>query len=98
MAFEKYLKNVKYANKNDSWNIEGTLQNGHYKFDTRPIKNNVKIGFFNTKADKMVFDLKNQYVIVDINELHKYIKERNIKDVDLQSLISSLEWNIILEK
>ena len=46
----------------------------------------------------MVFDLKNQYVIVDIKELLKYIKDRNIKDVDLQSLISNLEWNIILKK
>ena len=98
MEFKEFLKNIKYPNKKQSWNIEGTLENGHYKFDTRPIQNNVKIGSFQSKADKMVFDLKDQFINVDTEELHQYLKEKNLKEVHLQSLISDLEWNIILPK
>ena len=96
--FKDYLKNIEYPKKQDSWNIAGTLNNGFYKFDTRPIKDNIKIGNFKTKADKMVFDIKDQWIIIDIEELHRYLKENNLKDVDLQSLISKLDWNIILPK
>jgi oligoribonuclease NrnB/cAMP/cGMP phosphodiesterase (DHH superfamily) len=100
--FYSKLKNCKLANlkqrKTELWDVEGILHNQKYKFDLRPIKNNAKIGSFKTKADKMVFDIKDQYIIVDIEELHQYLKEKNIKDVHLQDLISKLEWNIILPK
>ena len=46
----------------------------------------------------MVFDIKNQYIIVDIEELHLYLKKNNVKKVYLESLISELDWNIILPK
>ena len=46
----------------------------------------------------MVFELKDQFIIVDTEELHQYLKEKNLKEVHLQSLISDLEWNIILPK
>ena len=72
--------------------------NQKLKFDLRPLKNNSKIGSFKTKADKMVFDIKNQYIIVDIEELHLHLKNNNVKKVYLESLISELDWNIILPK
>ena len=46
----------------------------------------------------MVFNIKNEYVIVDVEELHQYLKENNLKEVHLQNLIFKLEWNIILPK
>jgi len=85
----------------ESWHVEGILKdrsNEKLKFDLRPIKNNMKTGTFKSKADKMVFDIKNQWIIVDIEELHEYLKENDLKNVHLDSLISKLDWNIILPK
>jgi hypothetical protein len=100
--FYSKLKNYKLANlkqrKTELWNVEGILHNQKFKFDTRPIQNNNKIGNFKTKADKMVFDIEDQYIIVDIEELHQYIKENNTKDLKLNDLISKLEWTIFIPK
>ena len=101
----EFLTDVKKATpaqkKKELWDIEGILKdrlNQKFKFDLRPIKNNIKIGSFKTKADKMVFDLKNKYVIVDVEELHQYIKKNKLKDLNLENLIFELEWNIIIPK
>jgi hypothetical protein len=83
------------------WDVEGIIEgisNQVFKFDLRPLKNNVKGGNFNTKADKMVFDVKDQWIIVDVDELHNYLQENNLKKVQLEDLLSKLEWNIILPK
>jgi len=100
--FIKKLKEVKKATatqkKKELWDVEGILHNQTFKFDLRPIKNNGKVGSFKSKADKMVFDIKNQWIIIDIEELHQYLKEKDMKEVHLQNLISKLDWNIILPK
>ena len=100
--FIKKLKEVKKATatqkKKELWDVEGILHNQPFKFDLRPIKKNAKIGTFKTKADKMVFDMENEWVIVDIEELHQYLKENKLKEVHLQDLLSRLDWNIILPK
>ena len=100
--FESKLKEVNFPSKQqrlkELWDVEGILHNQKFKFDLRPIKNNIKIGSFNTKADKMVFDMKDKWIIVDIEELHKYLKENDMKNVHLESLISDLDWNIVLNK
>jgi hypothetical protein len=44
----------------------------------------------------MVFDIKNQWIIVDVDEMHTYLKEHKLKKVPLENLISQLDWNIIL--
>ena len=97
-SFKHYLKNIKYPTKKDSWDIAGNLNNGFYKFDTRPITNNVKISRFDTEADKIVFDVDNKYILVDTEELITYLKKHNIEDVNLQDLIFELDWNIVLLK
>ena len=101
----EFLTDIKYATsiqrKKELWDVEGILKNRlnqKLKFDLRPIKNNNKIGSFHTKSDKIVFDIKNQYIIIDVEELHQYLKENNVKEVHLQDLISKLEWNLILPK
>ena len=103
--FSTYLTEIKYPSRQqmikEFWHVEGILKdrsNEKLKFDLRPIKNNMKTGTFKSKADKMVFDIKNQWIIVDIEELHEYLKENNLKNVHLDSLISKLDWNIILPK
>ena len=53
---------------------------------------------FKTKADKIVYDINNQYIIVDVEELHNYLKENSLKVVKIEDLISKLDWNIILPK
>ena len=105
LDFSKYLIDINKATQEERtkelWDLEGILKdrlNQKLKFDLRPLKNNSKIGSFKTKADKMVFDIKNQYIIVDIEELHLHLKNNNVKKVYLESLISELDWNIILPK
>ena len=86
--FYNKLKDKKLASQNQKkkelWDVEGVLHNQSFKFDLRPLKNNIKIGNFKTKADKMVFDMKDQYIIVDIEELHQYLKQHELKDVHLK--------------
>lgn len=80
------------------WDVEGILNNQKYKFDLRPIKNNHKIGFFKSKADKMVFDIKDQWIIVDVEELHEYLKKNKIKEINLNELLPNLDWTLFLAK
>jgi|TARA_R110000803_G_scaffold183610_1_gene245979 hypothetical protein len=102
LGFINKLKDSTLANlkqkKYELWDVEGVLNNQKFKFDLRPLKNNTKGGSFKTKADKMVFDRKDQFIIVDTEELHQYLKENKLKEVHLQDLLSKLEWNIVLPK
>jgi len=102
VSFINKLKEVKHATQNQKikelWDVEGILNNQPFKFDLRPLKNNLKKGSFKTKADKMVFDIKNQYIIVDVEELHVFLKEKKISKVNLVDLLDSLDWNIVLNK
>jgi len=101
--FKNYLEDIEYPSekeKNELWNIAGILKNRlnqKLKFDTRPIvKEGFKSGSFKSKADKMVFYLNKKWVIVDVEELHQYIKENKVKDIHLEELIKKLDWNIVL--
>jgi len=100
--FHNKIKNIKFANlkqrKTELWDVEGILHNQKFKFDTRPIKNNIKIGSFKSKADKIVLDMKDKYIIIDTEELYQYIKKNNLKDLELNDLISKLEWTIFMAK
>jgi hypothetical protein len=101
----QFLENITLATpkqrKQELWDVEGILKNRSnekLKFDLRPLSNNKKAGSFNTKADKMVFDIKNEYIIVDVKELIDYIKNNHSNVVQLEDLLSKLEWNIVLPK
>ena len=100
--FKKLLIDIKEATpnqkKNELWDVEGILHNQKFKFDLRPLSNNAKQGSFKTKADKIVYDIKDQYIIVDVEELHKHLKDNSLKVVQLEDLLSKLEWNIVLPK
>ena len=86
MKFVNLLLAVNYPTSNQQkqelWDVEGIIKkhsNQKFKFDLRPLKNNIKKGFFKTKADKMVFDIKDQYIVVDVEELHEYLKDKELK-------------------
>ena len=105
IKFEDKLESIEYPKNDKSWNIAGIIkgQNGFYRFDTRPIQKTKqgeigKYSSFKTKADKIVFEAKDQWVIVDVEELHQYLKKQNLKKVYLQYLIFKLDWNIVLPK
>ena len=90
----------------EHWNISGILKknsNQEFKFDVRPMfqMSNNQLGKKATtasKADKIVFETDKDWMIIDVIELHTYIKEHKLKIVQLEDLISKLEWNIILPK
>lgn len=88
--------------KEELWDVSGILKdrsNQEFKFDLRPLNKDLsKKGSFKTKADKMVFETTSEWILVDIEELHNYIKQHELKIVELEQLISKLDWNIILPK
>jgi hypothetical protein len=107
--FERNLTEVIKASSiqktKELWDIEGIIKNKSnqkFKFDLRPLVkfkgDTGKGGSFKSKADKMVFDIKDQWIIVDTEELFNYLQENNLKKVQLEDLLSKLEWNIILPK
>ena len=108
--FLKNLIDIEWPSKKQEmeelWTVSGILKeryNKKFKFDLRPIskfKDNDfgKTASFNSKADKMVFDIEDQWIIIDMEEMHSFIKDKKIKDVNLIDLIQNLEWNVIILK
>jgi len=96
--FKDFLTNIEYPKSKSSWDIAGVIKgkNGFYRFDTKPLKNNAKAGSFKTKADKIVFEYKKKYTVLDVEELHQYLKDNSKRVVDIEELASKLEWCIIL--
>ena len=91
--------------KQEIWDVEGRLKNANqiFKFDIRPIKPvnkgiSEKIGYFNTKADKIVFEAKDHWIVFDTEELHEYIKSGEKRDFNLDELLNNLSWNLIIDK
>lgn len=90
----------------ENWNISGILKNfsnENLKFDVRPmvkIANNLfeKRSKLSNKADKIVFETSNKWIIVDNNELKKYILHNKINVVHIDDLIKNLEWNKFINK
>jgi hypothetical protein len=103
--FAKYLDSVEYPKKSSSWNIAGIIkgQNAFYYFDVKGVTKKskgraYKKGSLKTEADKMVFESKDQWIILDIKEINKYVKKNKLKDLELNDLISNLDWTIIINK
>ena len=103
--FKDNLENIEYPSQKKSWDVAGIIKghNGFYKFDTRPLQKTKegelgKYSSFNSEADKMVFETKDKWIIVDLEELHVYLKNNKLKKVYLQDLIFKLDWNITISK
>ena len=102
---EEYLKNIEWNIENDQWQVSGILNrlsNEHLKFDIRFLKdfNDKKGKLINSKsnADKVLFEDDENWILVDTQELIKHMKEHSLKEIKLEELIKSIEWNIILPK
>ena len=103
--FAKHLTAIEYPKEKTSWNIAGILKdkNAFYKFDVRdmfklPDGTPAQKGRTDTKADKMVLEMEDKWVILDLEELHKYINKNKLNKVYFNDLMSKLEWTILLNK
>ena len=101
---EQYLSNIKWEN-NEQWQVEGIikkLSNQYLKFDIRFLKNFTdkkgKLINSESQADKVLFEDDKNWILVDTQELIKYMKDHSLKEVKLEELIKSIDWNIILPK
>ena len=105
--------NISFVNEcitNASWyegngyQVEGLLKqsNQYLKFDIRFLKdfNNKKGKLIDSKsqADKVLFEDDKNWILVDTQELIKHMKQHSLKEVKLEELIKSIDWNIILPK
>ena len=103
--FSNYLTTIEYPKEKTSWNIAGIIKdkNAFYRYDVRdmftlPDGTPAQKGRIDTKADKMVLEIDDKWVILDLEELHQYIKKNKLKKVYVNDLISKLEWTIFLNK
>jgi hypothetical protein len=103
--FSECLVAIEYPKEKTSWNIAGIIrgQNGFYKFDVREmfkLSNGrpAQKGRLDSQANKMVLEMKDKWVVFDIEELHNYLKKNNLNKVYVDDLISKLEWTIFIPK
>ena len=103
--FSKYLTEIKYPKEKTSWNIAGMIKgsNAFYRFDVRemfemPSGAKAQSGRLNSKAQKMVLEGEKEWLILDLEELHEYIRREKKTKVYINDLIDDLEWTIFLAK
>jgi len=88
------------------WQVAGLIKdrtNVKYKFDVRDMiirGNNTFEKHFSSKsdADKIVFELRDKWVIFDKADILQYIKTSNNKILKIEDLVSKLDWTIFLDK
>mgnify|MGYP003143886066 FL=1 len=104
--FSENLIQVEYPIKKEHWNVAGIIKNKsnqHLRFDVRdmfkfPDGLIGKHGYTNTKADKMVFENEEEWIILDIKEIHKYLRKHKKRILYLDDLVSQLEWSMCIPK
>jgi hypothetical protein len=103
--FSKHLTAIEYPKEKTSWNIAGIIKghNAFYKFDVRnmfelPEEGLAQDGRLDTQAQKMVLEGDKQWLILDLEELHEYIRREKKTKVYINDLIDDLEWTIFLAK
>tara|TARA_R100000781_G_scaffold110718_1_gene76380 strand:+ start:505 stop:837 length:333 start_codon:yes stop_codon:yes gene_type:complete len=103
--FAKHLTAIEYPKEKTSWNIAGIIkgQNAFYRFDVRdmfklPEGEPAQSGRLDSKAQKMVLEGEKDWLILDLEELHEYIRREKKMKVYVNDLISDLEWTISLVK
>ncbi len=102
---EQYLTNVTWNLDNEQWQVSGIINrisNEYLKFDIRFLKdfNNKKGKLTNSRSesDKILFEDNKNWILIDTQELIKYMKKNNLKEIELEKLINNIQWNIILPK
>tara|TARA_B100000035_G_C20823213_1_gene475220 strand:+ start:168 stop:494 length:327 start_codon:yes stop_codon:yes gene_type:complete len=97
------LENITWATehqtKKELWHVSGILSNRSnetLKFDID--FQNRKYVKSNSKANKILFDYKDKWVLIDTKEFIYFMKNNTINTVDLDKLLDNLDWNITLLK
>ena len=108
--FSFHLDNILWPTEEqkntENWNVSGILKknsNQEFKFDVRSMFQmpNNQLGkkvTTSSKADKIVFETDKEWIIIDVPELHDYVKKQSVKIVQFEDLLVKLEWNIVLPK
>tara|TARA_Y100001951_G_C11278881_1_gene263912 strand:- start:90 stop:419 length:330 start_codon:yes stop_codon:yes gene_type:complete len=106
--FENHLTHIEYPTPDQKaqqrWDVSGIIKgrNQRFKFDTRPLRkiHNIIGKKINTKsrAEKMVFETKDTFIVADLQELNTHMRAHNIVVIRLKEVVNSLNWNIILPK
>ena len=103
--FSKYLTGIEYPKEKTSWNIAGIIKgkNAYYRFDVRnmfemPNGEQAQSGRLDSQAQKLVLEGEDNWLILDLEELHEYIRRENKSKVYVNDLISDLEWTIFIAK
>ena len=100
----EYLSDIKW-NDSEDWQVEGIikkLSNQYLKFNIQFLKDysNKKGKLINSKSqsDKVLFENDKEWILIDTQELIKYMKITGLKEINLEDLLSNIDWNIILPK
>jgi|TARA_R110000744_G_scaffold313766_1_gene420920 hypothetical protein len=109
-SFLKHLNQITYATneqkEKELWDVSGVLKdrlNENLKFDIRPMFEHTtgepaKRSNAGTKADKMVIEEINRWVVLDVKELIENIKQNKKTVLRVEDLLKILDWNIIILK
>ena len=100
----EYLSDIKW-NDSEDWQVEGIikkLSNQYFKFNIQFLKDyyDKKGKLINSKSqsDKVLFENNKEWILIDTQELIKYMKTTSLKEINLEDLLFNIDWNIILPK
>tara|TARA_R110000824_G_scaffold280776_1_gene468990 strand:+ start:3176 stop:3517 length:342 start_codon:yes stop_codon:yes gene_type:complete len=108
--FIKYLEEVVWPTEQEKntelWDVSGILKNHSnqfLKFDIKDMKKlhtgeTGKIGDIRSKADKIVFETGESWVILDNDSLINYIIDNQIKVIHMETLLKELDWTMEIPK
>ena len=99
------LTDIEYPKNNEGWNIKGIIK-GHsnqpFKFDVRDMRKRVddlfQKEYTGSRADKVVFETKTKWVILDSETLNKHVTESEKREFHIEDLMKHLDWNIYVDK
>jgi hypothetical protein len=114
LILNKFIKNnlknfilaTKEEIKNEGWHVKGIL----HKYSNKELKFNVRAMFkmdhhqlgknveIKNKSDKVVFETVKEWVIIDTEELQKYLINQKEKIIKFETLLERLEWTIFIPK
>jgi len=103
--FSKLLVRPAYPRTRAPWDVKGRLKKSNkvFRFEVKDMFNmdngsQGRHGILFEKVDKKVFETDKQWVIIDADELHRYLVRNKILKVHLNDLIAKLEWTIFVPK
>lgn len=103
---KKHLTNIEWNNKSEEWQVKGLLKNRlneYLKFDIRylsdyPNNKKGKLIKDTSDSDKVLFENKENWILVDTKELISYMRKHNLKEIKIEEIIHKLDWNIVFKK